>query len=87
MRITAIMGDSIYCKKATDILTALLKENPQYKKIEFVVLDENKDIEKIKEFDYMLAPAFFIGNKIAFCGMPTKSGIDNVFKRAIKLQD
>ncbi len=87
MRITAIMGDSVYCKKAMTILEALLIENPQYRKIEFIVLDENKDIEKIKKFDYMLAPAFFIGNRIAFCGMPTKSGIDNVFKRALKLQD
>jgi len=87
VRITVIMGDSVYCKKANAILEALLNENPQYKKIELLVLDESKDADKIKEFDYMLAPAFFIGTKIAFCGMPTKSGIDNVFKRALKLQD
>lgn len=85
MKVTAIMGDSIYCRRATEILEGLYKENPQYKKIELVILDENKDVDKIREFNYMLAPAFFIGNRIAFCGLPTKNGIDNVFKRAMKL--
>ena len=85
MKVTAIMGDSLYCRRATEILEALYKENPQYKKIELVILDESKDIDKIREFNYMLAPAFFIGTKIAFCGMPTKNGINNVMKRAMKL--
>ena len=87
MKVTAIMGDSIYCKKALDIIKVLYTENPQYKKVEIIILDENKDASKIREFNYMFAPAFFIGNRIAFCGMPTKSGIENVFKRALTLQD
>lgn len=87
MKVTAIMGDSIYSKRAMEMLNALYTENPQYKKVKIIILDESKDAEQIKSFDYMLAPAFFIGNKIAFCGMPTKKGIENVITRAMKLQD
>lgn len=86
MKVTVIFGDSNYCDRASEILDELFLENPEYKKLEITYLDESKDANIVKNFDYMLAPAFFIGNKIAFCGYPTKSGIRNVLKRALSMK-
>lgn len=73
-----------YCKKAFSWIDELKKENPKYADIEVKVIDEERQPEIAKQFDYYYVPTYYVGNVKVFEGGTSKDTIRQVFEKAIQ---
>ncbi|HUM82268.1 MAG TPA: thioredoxin domain-containing protein [Lachnospiraceae bacterium] len=78
-----------YCRQANLALDELVKENPEYGKVEFERIDESRNAEKAAAYDYYNVPAMFIGNEKIYEAHPGESAkearanVENVLKKAL----
>lgn len=55
--------DCPYCKQANRALAELIKENPDYAKVEINWIEENEHPEIIAKYDYQSVPCMWIEDK------------------------
>lgn len=73
-----------YCKAAENWIDELIDEYPEYKEVEFKVIDEQIETELANSYDYYYVPTFFCGNKKIHEGAATKEKIKAVLDYALK---
>ncbi|MDD4160630.1 MAG: thioredoxin family protein [Synergistaceae bacterium] len=71
-----------HCRKAREIIASLLESEPEYKKINFVMIDEKIESEVADKYDYYYVPAFYVGEKKMHEGKVDAEIIKKVFKAA-----
>lgn len=72
-----------YCRQAFQFMDELKVEHPEYKNVQIEVIEESREPEKIKGFDYWYVPTFFVGSEKIMEGVPTKGKVQQVFIHAL----
>lgn len=73
-----------YCKQASSIIKDLKNTNPEYANIEIKIIDEERQPEIAKQYDYYYVPTFYVGGVKIHEGVPNKDIILKVFEEACK---
>ncbi|MEF9920640.1 MAG: thioredoxin family protein [Erysipelotrichaceae bacterium] len=73
-----------HCKNAFRMMEELKAKHPQYNEVEIEVIEEQKEEEKTKGYDYWYVPTFFVDNVKIHEGVPTLDKIEQVFIEALK---
>ncbi len=73
-----------HCSNAKRMLEEIFVEHPEYAKVPFTVIDENKNPEIADQYDYYYVPTFFTGDVKMMEGVPIKETIEKVFLTALK---
>lgn len=73
-----------HCRKAFEILEDLKKENLKYRTVEIEVIDEVKEEEKTRGYDYWYVPTFFVNDVKIHEGIPSKESLQAVLEEAIR---
>ncbi|MFL0246322.1 glutaredoxin family protein [Candidatus Clostridium stratigraminis] len=71
-----------HCKRALSWIDELRNENPKYASIEVKVIDEERQPEIAKKYDYYYVPTYYIDKTKIFEGGTTKDVIRRVFEKA-----
>ena len=73
-----------YCRQAFAMMDKLKEEHPEYKEIPIDVIEETREPEKTKGYDYWYVPTFFVGEQKILEGVPTIDKVEKVFQEALK---
>ncbi len=73
-----------YCKKASQMIDQLRSENQEYKDVEIVMIDEDKDRKYADSFDYYRVPTFYVDGEKIHEGAADIENIRKVFEKAIR---
>jgi len=73
-----------HCRNAGKMIAEIFTEHPEYTKVPFTVIDENKNPEIADKYDYYYVPTFFTGDVKMMEGVPVKEEIKKVFAEALK---
>lgn len=73
-----------YCKQALSYMEELKNENPNYANIEIKIIDEEKEPEMAKQYDYYYVPTYYVNETKVHEGIPSKDIVRNVFEKALK---
>jgi len=71
-----------YCKQAYSIMEDLKNTNPQYAHIDVEIIDEERQPEIAKQYDYYYVPTYFVNGVKVHEGVPSKDIIRKVFEAA-----
>ena len=77
-----ITGWCPYCKQANSIIQELKNTNPKYANIEVNVIDEERQPEIAKKYDYYYVPTFYVDGVKIHEGVPSKEIVSKVFDEA-----
>lgn len=72
-----------HCKRAFSLMQELCEEHPEYRDVEVEVIEENREEEKTRGYDYWYVPTYFVGAEKLHEGVPSKEKIDAVYKAAL----
>ncbi len=75
-----------YCIRADIYMKKLIKENPDYQKIDIEVINESKERSFADSYNYFLVPAFFLADKKLHEGAASYEDIKRVLDEALKSQ-
>lgn len=78
-----VLENCSYCQQAFAYIDELKHEELRYRTIEIEVIDEEKEEEKTRGYDYWYVPTFFVNNQKIHEGVPTKESIQAVLEEAI----
>lgn len=73
-----------YCKKAFSFMEDLKRTNPEYTNIEVKIIDEEREPEIAKQYDYYYVPTYYVNGIKLHEGVPTKDIVRRVFEEALK---
>lgn len=73
-----------YCKEALSFMEELKKENPKYEDVEIKIIDEEREPEISKQYDYYYVPTYYIGSTKVHEGATSKEIIAKVFEKAYR---
>lgn len=73
-----------YCKQAYSIMEDLKNTNPQFANIEVKIIDEERQPELAKQYDYYYVPTYFVNGIKVHEGAPSKDIVRKVFEDACK---
>lgn len=73
-----------YCKQALSYMEELKNENPNYSNIEVKVIDEERQPEIAKQYDYYYVPTYYVNGVKIHEGIPSKDIVRTVFEKALK---
>ncbi|MDP4143357.1 MAG: thioredoxin family protein [Bacillota bacterium] len=73
-----------YCKQASGWMRELSAENPKYADIEVRVIDEEREPEAAKQYNYYYVPTYYVDGVKIHEGVPTKDIVREVFEKALK---
>lgn len=79
-----IMEGCPHCKRALAMTAELFAEHPEYKKVPFMIIDENKNPEIAEKYNYYYVPTFYTGDEKMMEGVPAKKEIEKAFARAFE---
>lgn len=71
-----------YCKKASQLIEQLRCENGEYRDIEIILIDEDKERKYADTFDYYRVPTFYVDGVKVHEGAADLESIRKVFERA-----
>lgn len=73
-----------HCKRAFEMINELKEENSDYAEVEIEVIEETREADKTKGYDYWYVPTFFVDDVKIHEGVPTKEKVEQVFIEALK---
>lgn len=73
-----------YCKKASQMIDQLRSENKEYKDVEIIMIDEDKDRKYADSFDYYRVPTFYVDGVKIHEGAADLESIRKVFEKAVR---
>jgi hypothetical protein len=62
----------------------LKKENPKYEDVEIKIIDEEREPDIAKKYDYYYVPTYYIGSTKVHEGAASKEIINKVFEKAYR---
>lgn len=71
-----------YCKLAHRLMDELKQLNPNYKELNIKIIDEEKQPELAKQYDYYYVPTYFIDDNKVHEGVPNIEIIKGIFDKA-----
>lgn len=72
-----------YCKHALSWMEELKKEDSRYANVEIKVIDEEKEPDFAKQYDYYYVPTYFVDGVKVHEGVPSKEIVREVFEKAL----
>lgn len=72
-----------YCRQAFQMLDELKRNNPEYRKVDIEVIEEEREPEKTKGYDYWYVPTFFVDDRKIMEGVPTMELVEKVLREAL----
>lgn len=79
-----ILKNCPYCIEAQKWCGELVRDNPEYGKINIKTIDERAERELADRYDYYYVPAFYCGKRKLHEGAATKEKIKKVFDDCLK---
>ncbi len=73
-----------HCKRATQAIEQLRRENQAYRDVEITMIDEEKEKKYADTFDYYLVPTFYVDGVKVHEGAAGIETIRKVFDSAVK---
>jgi glutaredoxin len=73
-----------YCRKAYAMMEDLRKEDPKYRNVVVNIIDEEKDPDTAKKYDYYYVPTYFVNGEKVHEGVPTREIVRSVFDKALE---
>jgi glutaredoxin len=73
-----------HCKRALKWANDIKEEDPRFKEIAVTVIDEEKEPDLSKEFDYYYVPTYYVDGVKLHEGATTKEQLIKSFEEAIK---
>ena len=73
-----------HCRNAFRMMEELKKEHPEYQSVDIEVIEEQREEEKTRGYDYWYVPTFFVDEVKIHEGVPTKDKVEAVFKAALQ---
>lgn len=73
-----------HCKRAAAWMKELENENPDFSQVEIRVIDEEKEPELAKKYDYYYVPTYYVGDIKVHEGVPTKDIVRSVYEKALE---
>lgn len=73
-----------HCRNAFRMMEELKKEHPKYQSVDIEVIEEQREEEKTRGYDYWYVPTFFVDDVKIHEGVPTKDKVEAVFKAALQ---
>ncbi|AWI06278.1 TlpA family protein disulfide reductase [Clostridium drakei] len=75
-----------YCKQAFSFMEEVKKENPKYEDIEVKIVDEEREPDISKQYDYYYVPTYYVDGVKIHEGVPSKDIVREVFEEACSLR-
>lgn len=72
-----------HCHNAKGWLAELLKEEPKYQDLEIEMIDIDTQKDKMQDVDFYYVPTFYIEDRKAFEGVPSKEAVQKVLDDAM----
>lgn len=72
-----------YCNQTYPWLEELKQEDPRFANIEVRIVDEEREPEISKQYDYYYVPTFYVDGVKVHEGVPSKEIVRNVFEKAL----
>lgn len=73
-----------HCRNAFRMMEELKKEHSEYQSVDIEVIEEQREEEKTRGYDYWYVPTFFVDDVKIHEGVPTKDKVEAVFKAALQ---
>lgn len=73
-----------YCKKASQIIDQLRRENQEYRDIQIISIDEDKERKYADTFNYYRVPTFYVDGVKVHEGAADIESIRKVFEKAVR---
>lgn len=73
-----------YCRQAYSWMEELKNENPKYAEVDMKIVDEEKNPEISKQYDYYYVPTYYVNGVKVHEGVPSKEIIRNVYEKALE---
>ncbi|MBV4433242.1 glutaredoxin [Clostridium tyrobutyricum] len=73
-----------YCKQALSWMKELRTEDPKYTDVDIKIIDEERQPEIAKKYNYYYVPTYFVGDTKIHEGVPTKEIVKKVFDDSLK---
>ncbi|RGX55792.1 MULTISPECIES: glutaredoxin family protein [Anaerotruncus] len=78
-----ILEDCPYCKQAFEMMEELKTVHPEYRAVDIEVIEENREPEKIKGYQYWYVPTFFVDDVKVMEGVPSIELVEKMFTEAL----
>ena len=78
-----ILRSCPYCKEALNLMDELYEKNPDYKKLEIEIIDENEHPDIADKYDYYYVPTYYAANKKVHEGVANLEKIQRVLDIAL----
>jgi glutaredoxin len=83
--VTMFMFDGCpHCSRAKEMIAEIFAVHPEYARVPFTVIDENKNPALADQYDYYYVPTFFTGDVKMMEGVPSQEAIEEVFAKAFE---
>ena len=79
-----LLDDCPYCHQAFSMMEKLCREHEEYRAVDIEVIEESKEPEKIKGYNYWYVPTYFVDNVKIHEGVPTLEKVEEVYRQALK---
>lgn len=73
-----------YCKQALSFMEDLKKEHPEYGNLDVKIIDEERQPEIAKQYDYYYVPTYYVDGVKVHEGVPSRDIVRKVFEEASK---
>lgn len=73
-----------YCKRALEWLKDIKKEDPRFSEISVTIIDEEKEPELSKKFDYYYVPTYYVDDIKLHEGATTKYQLIDALEETLK---
>ncbi|MDD2578724.1 MAG: thioredoxin [Clostridia bacterium] len=73
-----------YCRRAHKILKELLEQNPDYQKLEIEYIEESRERERARQYDYYYVPTFYVGEEKVHEGPVDHQQLEAVLRQALE---
>lgn len=77
-----MMSTCPHCQRALRWMDECRAEHPEYRNVDIRMIDETKEPEIAKQYDYYYVPTYYVGDQKVHEGAASREIIDSVFEQA-----
>lgn len=78
-----VLAGCPHCRRSEALERELIAAHPEYAAVTIDVVDENKEAERTKGYDYYYVPTYFVDGVKIHEGVPSAEKVEAVFKAAL----
>jgi glutaredoxin len=72
-----------YCRQALQFIDEALQKYPEFKALDIEYVDEAKDWDRARQYDYYYVPCFFIGTRKVHEGPVNNRQVIKILRQAL----